>query len=37
MPLLASLSLISGCSVLPVSNMSSMVKDLFKQLDADFY
>lgn len=36
MPLLASLSLISGCTVLPGSNMSTMGKDVIKQQDADF-
>ncbi|MGS9102410.1 polysaccharide export protein Wza, partial [Salmonella enterica subsp. enterica serovar Infantis] len=34
MTLLASISLISGCTVLPGSNMSTMGKDVIKQQDA---
>ena len=36
MPLLVSVTLISGCTVLPGSNMSTMGKDVIKQQDADF-
>src|SRR5699024_9650842 len=34
--LLVSVTLISGCTVLPGSNMSTMGKDVIKQQDADF-
>jgi len=36
MPLLVSATLISGCTVLPGSNMSTFGKDVMKQQDADF-
>lgn len=36
MPLLVSVTLISGCTVLPGSNMSTLGKDVIKQQDADF-
>ncbi|WP_312950491.1 polysaccharide export protein [Superficieibacter sp.] len=36
MPLLVSAILISGCTVFPGSNMSTMGKDVVKQQDADF-
>ncbi|MCT4706811.1 polysaccharide export protein [Enterobacteriaceae bacterium H11S18] len=36
MPLLVSVTLMSGCTVLPGSNMSTMGKDVIKQQDADF-
>lgn len=36
MPLLVSVTLISGCTVLTGSNMSTMGKDVIKQQDADF-
>ena len=36
MPLLVSVTLISGCTVLRGSNMSTMGKDVIKQQDADF-
>ncbi len=36
MPLLVSVTLMSGCTILPGSNMSSMGKDVIKQQDADF-
>jgi len=36
MPLLVSVTLMSGCTVFPGSNMSSSGKDVIKQQDADF-
>ncbi|MEY8711595.1 polysaccharide export protein Wza [Mangrovibacter phragmitis] len=36
MPLLVSVGLMSGCTVFPGSNMSTMGKDVIKQQDADF-
>lgn len=36
MPLLVSVTLMSGCTVLPGSNMSTVGKDVIKQQDADF-
>ncbi|MEQ6278405.1 polysaccharide export protein [Kluyvera cryocrescens] len=36
MPLLVSLSLMSGCTILPGSNMSTYGKDVIKQQDADY-
>ena len=36
MPLLVSVTLMSGCTVFPGSNMSTMGKDVIKQQDADF-
>ncbi|MFW0765434.1 polysaccharide export protein [Trabulsiella odontotermitis] len=36
MPLLVSVTFISGCTVLPGSNMSTFGKDVIKQQDADF-
>lgn len=36
MPLLVSVTLMSGCTILPGSNMSTMGKDVIKQQDADF-
>ncbi|MNC06728.1 Polysaccharide biosynthesis/export protein [compost metagenome] len=36
MPLLVSVTLMSGCTVLPGSNMSTMGKDVIKQQDSDF-
>ncbi|WBM72055.1 polysaccharide export protein [Buttiauxella sp. WJP83] len=36
MPLLVSVALMSGCTVLPGSNMSTMGKDVIKQQDSDF-
>lgn len=36
MPLLVSAALMSGCTVLPGSNMSTFGKDVVKQQDADF-
>jgi polysaccharide export outer membrane protein len=36
MPLLVSVTLMSGCTVFPGSNMSSAGKDVIKQQDADF-
>ena len=36
MPVLVSVILINGCTVLPGSNMSTMGKDVIKQQDADF-
>lgn len=36
MPLLVSATLMSGCTVLPGSNMSTFGKDVVKQQDADF-
>lgn len=36
MPLLVSISLMSGCTVFPGSNMSTSGKDVIKQQDADF-
>lgn len=36
MPLLVSAILMSGCTVLPGSNMSTVGKDVIKQQDADF-
>lgn len=35
-PVLVSVILINGCTVLPGSNMSTMGKDVIKQQDADF-
>lgn len=35
-PVLVSVILINGCTVLPGSNMSMMGKDVIKQQDADF-
>ncbi|MEG5666377.1 polysaccharide export protein Wza, partial [Enterobacter roggenkampii] len=34
MPLLVSVTLMSGCTVFPGSNMSTMGKDVIKQQDA---
>ncbi|MFJ2974978.1 polysaccharide export protein [Kluyvera sp. NPDC087067] len=36
MPLLVSVSLMSGCTILPGSNMSTYGKDVIKQQDADY-
>ncbi|HEY3589770.1 MAG TPA: polysaccharide export protein [Buttiauxella sp.] len=36
MPLLVSVALMSGCTVLPGSNMSTVGKDVIKQQDSDF-
>ncbi|HKM96864.1 MAG TPA: polysaccharide export protein [Buttiauxella sp.] len=36
MPLLVSVTLMSGCTLLPGSNMSTMGKDVIKQQDSDF-
>lgn len=36
MPLLVSVTLMSGCTVFPGSNMSTSGKDVIKQQDADF-
>lgn len=36
MPVLVSVILINGCTVLPGNNMSTMGKDVIKQQDADF-
>lgn len=36
MPLLVSVTLMSGCTVLPGSNMSTVGKDVIKQQDSDF-
>jgi len=36
MPLLVSVTLMSGCTILPGSNMSTMGKDVIKQQDSDF-
>ncbi|MDU2019920.1 MAG: polysaccharide export protein [Leclercia adecarboxylata] len=36
MPLLVSVTLMSGCTIFPGSNMSSSGKDVIKQQDADF-
>lgn len=36
MPLLVSVTLISGCTILPGSNMSTMRRDIIKQQDTDF-
>ncbi|MFH7825418.1 polysaccharide export protein [Kluyvera chengduensis] len=36
MPLLVSVTLMSGCTILPGSNMSSYGKDVIKQQDADY-
>lgn len=35
-PVLVSVILINGCTVLPGNNMSTMGKDVIKQQDADF-
>lgn len=35
-PVLVSVILINGCTMLPGSNMSTMGKDVIKQQDADF-